>query len=116
MKNYLTNFIRILILLILSYEINCQVKLFYEPEAREQHSAVILNRKLYISGGRYTNEQAPSKGLRKEFFYYDLSTSSNTLGNVGWQEIILLRCYYHITEPQQHQAILIIMNYSFLVV
>src|SRR5688572_19462989 len=91
MNYYLTNFIRILFLLqFILNEVNCQVTLFYEPEAREQHSAAILNRKLYISSGRYSNEQAPTKGLRKEFFYYDISTPSNTLGNVGWQEPTVL--------------------------
>ncbi len=87
--NYLTNFIRILFFFqFLFNEIICQVQLFYEPEGREQHSAVILNRKLYISGGTYVNEQGPTKGLRKEFFYYDLSTPSEITGKVGWQEPI----------------------------
>jgi N-acetylneuraminic acid mutarotase len=79
LKNFLTYFV--LILLQLSVEINCQMN----PPRRYDHTATLVDGKLYILGG-ISADKEPFEIIGKGFFYLDFSVEFNTQ-NLSWQDV-----------------------------
>jgi hypothetical protein len=77
-KNFLTYFL-LWILIQLLIKGNCQSYNPYYPMKRHDHTATIINNKLYILGGSgYSGDH--------EFFYLDISTKIDTQ-NLSWKDL-----------------------------
>src|SRR5947208_2508964 len=90
MKKYFYYKILLIIILLLNQIINNNnnnviVKAFINPEIREQHTLTLINKKLYILGGKFINVLS----TQKEFFYFDLSSPFNKNEILEWQEPIM---------------------------
>jgi N-acetylneuraminic acid mutarotase len=81
-KNSLVNnFIILWILLQVIVEVNCQMAPF-KPSVSYDHTATLIDNKLYILGGRNLKENY----VGKEFFYLDVSVPFNTQ-NLLWKDL-----------------------------
>jgi len=78
---YLNLFTLILLVLVIN-EIIIDVKAFTNPEIREKHTLTLIDKKLYILGGKFID----AVGGKKEFFYFDVSSPFDITGTLEWQE------------------------------